>query len=158
VKAAEVEPASDAATVMAPATSAGLLVQASTAELPAATTTGTPEATSDATAASMVALSPPPRDIDATAGRSAALPATASCTHFTPAATEVTEPLPLADNTLTAWKITRLLTPVFSPPAMPEQCVPWPLSSAHLVLPAAQPVLPPVQVLVADTRPPANSR
>ncbi len=96
--------------------------------------------------------------MDTTAGRSAVgFAATASWTHFTPAATAETVPLPEPASTLTAWNTTRLATPVLRPPAMPEQCVPCPLSSAHLMVPDAQPSVPAVQVLVADTRLVANS-
>ena len=138
---------SDAATVTAAGTAAGLLRHASAAELPAATAAGVPAAMRFATAVSMTLLRPPPSDMLTTAGRSAGLEATVFETQLTPAATPLVVPLPLLLSTLTACSMTPLCTPVAVPPTVPLQCVPWPLSSAQ-----AQP-LDTVHVEMSLTRP-----
>jgi len=58
-----------APTAMAAVTRAGEVFPASTLELPAAMTVGTPELISDETASSSAVEAPPPNEADATLGR-----------------------------------------------------------------------------------------
>jgi len=97
-----------AATVSAPATRAGELLQASAVEFPAATTAVTPSLMMPCTAASTMALAVLPRLRLATAG----VPAWwLDATHSRPAMTSELKPDPLQSRTLTGITVAALATP-----------------------------------------------
>src|SRR5262249_51110946 len=118
---ARVSVLSVAATVIAAATRAGDVVQASTLLLPAAMENVTPELIAPLTALSSAEDAPPPSDMLATAGWIAF-----AATQFTPAMTPEFVPDPLQFRTRTATRETPLATPYVVPPTVPETCVPWP--------------------------------
>lgn len=101
-------------TVMAVASDAGDLVQASPLSLPAATTITTPSAAAFCTAALRLELNPPPRlmlathFLSASSGKAALQLAT---TWLTPAITPDVLPLPLLLSTLTAHRSHPSATP-----------------------------------------------
>ena len=96
----------DAPTAMAVGARAGDTLQASTALLPAATMTGTPAATTFATAVSSAVEAPPPSDRLATAGLRAL-----RATKSRPAITPLSVPPPLQSSTRTGASVTCLATP-----------------------------------------------
>ena len=114
-----------APTVLAAATRAGEVVQASVFELPAAMAYETPELIELLTAVSSAELAPPPRLMFATER-----PATRfDVTQSTPAITPEFDPEPWQLRTRTACSVTCLATPYVVPPVVPATCVPWPLQS-----------------------------
>src|SRR5437899_6578240 len=113
-----------AATVMAAATRAGDVVQASVLLVPAAMQNVTPALIAPLAESSSACDAPPPRDMLATAGRMRFC-----ATQFTPAMTPELVPDPLQLRTRTATSATPFATPYVAPPTVPETCVPWPLQS-----------------------------
>src|SRR5206468_5388053 len=121
---ARVSVLSVAATVIAAATRAGEVVQASVLLLPAAMQNVTPELIAPLTASSRAWEAPPPSDMLATAGWMEFC-----ATQLTPAMTPEFVPEPLQLRTRTATRATPFATPYVAPPVVPETCVPWPLQS-----------------------------
>src|SRR5262249_28720328 len=103
---ARVSVLSVAATVIAAATRAGDVVQASVLLLPAAMQKVTPELIAPLTASSSACDAPPPRDMLATAGRMRFC-----ATQLTPAITPEFVPDPLQFRTRTATSATPFATP-----------------------------------------------
>jgi hypothetical protein len=136
-----------AATVMAAGTLAGLKLQAWSPSLPAATTTVTPSAMSESTAASMSGEAAPPRLRLTTAG----VPGRWSvATQSRPAMTPELVPLPEQSRTRTGTNETAFAMPYVDPPTVPATWVPWPLQSLE-PFPSLTAVVP------GRTRPPKST-
>ncbi len=113
-------------TVIADAARAGEEFPASADELPAATTTVTPALVRDRTAASILALAPPPRLIFAIAGSPGWLEVWFDAIQSRPAMTPDVEPDPEHDRTRTPTTVASFATPYVVPTAVPATWVPWP--------------------------------
>lgn len=118
----------------------GELLQAFLLSFPAAATTTTPRFTRAAMEVSTVATrSPKPKLMDATDGRPVF--STAFFNQSRPFKRLPRVPDPLSFKILIEMMRAFLATPVFTPPMVPAQCVPWPSPSAQSLLNTEKPHL-----------------